>query len=244
MHHLLIAVALLSFVVLDLTFVSYSGTPSAALAFAVLSYTTMLLLSSSAGTYAGQSGLFNGMAQPRGVPVPVRVVLAAFVPVALLLILAYLQELDSLIEPREFVRLGSTFVVFWLLSALALVGAFLGFFWPRTGPLESVLVGGIVVFAQSLLSHATVQASREVLQLSLYTWMVWITVCLVGAWAGMVMRQGIEYYFTRAGILLSEQPAFQEAGQAQGDSSFPAESRPEPRLENPGFLNHTDEPDD
>lgn len=240
MHHLLIAVALLSFVVLDLTFTSYSGTPSAALAFAILSYTSMLLLTSSAGTYAGQSGLFNGMAQPRGVPAPARLVLAAFVPVALLLMLAYLQQLDSLIEPREIVRLGSTFIVFWLLSALALAGAFLGFFWPRTGPLESVLVGGIVVFAQSLLSHATVDAGRETIQLSLYTWMVWITVCLVGAWAGLVMRQGIEYYFVRAGILQPGQPGHfdsEEPGQAQKDSDFP----PEPRLENRPL---PDEPDE
>ena len=38
MHHLLIAVALLSLVGLDLIFVSFSHTPSAALTFAVLSY--------------------------------------------------------------------------------------------------------------------------------------------------------------------------------------------------------------
>ena len=240
MHHLLIAVALLAFVVLDLTFISYSGSPSAALAFAILSYTAMLLLSTSAGTYAGQSGLFNGMAQPRGVPILARLVLAAFVPVALLLILAYLQELDSLIEPREIVRLGSTFVVFGLLSSLALVGAFLGFFWPRTGPLESVLVGGMVVLAQGFLSHATVDAGRETIQLSLYTWMVWITVCLVGAWAGMVMRQGIEYYFARAGFIQPIQLDTEEPGQALDDSDFPFE----PRLENPGFLNQPHDPSD
>lgn len=235
MHHLLIAVALLSFIALDLTFISYSGTPSAALAFGIISYTCLLMLSSSAGTYAGQSGLFNGMAEPRGVPIPARMVLAAFVPVALLLVLAYLQELDSLVEPREIIRLGSTFAVFWLLTALTLVGAFLGFFWPRTGPLESVVVGGIVVLAQSLLSHATVGSGRETLQLSLYIWMVWITVCLVGAWAGMVMRQGIEYYFIRAGML---QPAMEdEMGEDAGEPDFSTE----PRLENHGL---PDQPND
>ena len=231
MHHLLIAVALLSFVVLDLTFVSYSGSSSAALAFAILSYTSMLLLSASAGNYAWQSGLFNGMAQPRGVPMPARLLLAAFVPVALLLALAYLQELNSLIEPQEIIRLGSTFVVFWLLSSLALVGAFLGFFWPRTGPLESVVVGGIVVFAQALLSQATVDAGRETIQLSLYTWMVWITVCLVGAWAGMVMRQGMEFYFARAGITHTGRLDSEELSQAPEDPDFSSAPRPEPRLE-------------
>lgn len=230
MHHLLIAVALASFIVLDLVFISYSDTPNAALAFAVLSYTTLLLLSTSAGSYAAQSGLFNGMGQPKGVPIPARVVFAAFVPVALLLTLAYLQELDSLVEPREIVRLGSTIVIFWLLASLAMVGVFLGFFWPRTGPLESVLVGGIVVLAQSLLSQATVDAARETIQMSLYNWMVWITLCLMGAWAGMVMRQGIEYYFARDGVI---HPTPEEAGDAQDDPRFPDASRLEsPILEN------------
>ena len=49
-----------------------------------------------------------------------------------------------------------TFAVFWLLTALALVGAVLGFIWTRTGALEAVLVGGLVVTAQSLLSWAKV----------------------------------------------------------------------------------------
>ena len=243
MHHLLIAVALFSFVVLDLTFIYYSGTPSAALAFAIISYTCMLLLSSSAGNYAGQSGLFNGMAQPRGVPIPARLVLAAFVPVALLLILAYLQELDGLIGPREIVRLGSTFAVFGLLSSLALVGAFLGFFWPRTGPLESVVVGGIVVLAQSLLSHATVDAGRETIQLSLHTWMVWITVCLVGAWAGIVMRQGIEFYFARGGAIHPGELDLDGHGQALDDSAYDSGPRAEARLENPELVNQPDVPD-
>jgi len=237
LHHLLIAVALISFIVLDVTFISYSDTPSAALAFGILSYSTLLLLSSSAGSYAGQSGLFNSLVQPRGVPMPARLVLAAFVPVALLFILAYLQELDSLVEPREIVRLGSTFAVFWLLSSLALVGAFLGFFWPRTGPLESVVVGGIVVLAQGLLSHATVDAGRATIQLSLYTWMVWITVCLVGAWVGLVMRQGIEYYFERAGMLLPVVPVAEETIDAPDGSDY----QNEPRLETPRSLSQPEE---
>ena len=230
MHHLLIAISLISFIVLDLIFVSYSDTPSAALAFAILSYSTLILLSASAGSYAGQSGLFNEMAQPRGLPIPARVVLAAAVPVALLLILTYLQEVDRLVDPSEIVRLATTLTVFWLLSALALVGTFLGFFWPRTGPVESVLVGGLVVLAQSLLSQATLGVGREAIQMSLYTWMVWITVCLVGAWAGMVMRQCIEYYFVREGIL---GPELEEDGQPLGWTQDDSELSPEPSLENP-----------
>lgn len=230
MHHLLIAVAIFSFVSLDLVFVTYSDTPSAALVFGILSYSSMLLLSASAGTYAGQSGLFNALAQPKGAPLPARIVLAAAVPVALLFTMAYLQEVDSLVEPREIVRLGTTLAVFWLLAALALAGAFLGFFWPRTGPLESVVVGGLTVLAQGFFSHTTVDAGREAIQLSLYTWMVWITVCLAGAWAGMVMRQGIEYYFTQSGVL---QTSPEGAGQSFGllldnEDSEPSEVPCEP----------------
>ena len=69
------------------------------------------------------------------------------------------------------------------------MGAVLGFLWPRTGALEAVLVGGSVVLAQSLLSWTKVDANREALQLTLYTWMVWVSVCLIGAWVGITLRQ-------------------------------------------------------
>ena len=58
--------------------------------------------------------------------------------------------------------------------------------------------------------------------------MVWITVCLVGAWVGMVMRQGIEYYFERAGMLL---PVLEETGEATGELNSPYD----PRLETHGL---------
>ena len=174
MHHILIAVALLSFLALDLIFVSYSGTPSAALVFGLLSYTILLLLSASAGNLAHQTAKHKNSLESRVVASSVRPVLAALIPVTLLLILTFIRDLDSIIDPREAVRLGSTFAVFWLLASLALVGAVLGFVWPRTGALEAVTVGGLVVLAQSLLSRVTLAADRESLQLALYTWMIWI----------------------------------------------------------------------
>ncbi len=61
------------------------------------------------------------------------------------------------------------------------MGAVLGFLWPRKGALEAVLVGGLVVLSQSLLSWAKVDASREAIQMALYTWMVWVSVCPIGA---------------------------------------------------------------
>jgi len=202
LHHVLIGVALLAFLALDLIFVNYSDTPDAALAFAILSYTILLLLSASAGTLAHQPANYKNSLESalesQGVPALVRPVLAASVPVGLLLILTFIRDLDSLIDPREAVRLGSTFAVFWLLTSLALVGTVLGFFWPRTGALEAVMVGGLVVLAQSLLSRVTLGADRESLQLALYTWMIWISVCLIGAWVGMVLRQTIEHYWDLA----------------------------------------------
>ena len=118
MQHVLIGVALLSFLVLDLVFVSYSDTSSAALAFGLLSYTTLLLLSAWAGTLTNPAADYENPLESLGVPGILRPVLAAVIPVALLLILAFLREMDSLIDHREAVSLGSTFTVFWLLTAL------------------------------------------------------------------------------------------------------------------------------
>ena len=138
MHHLLIAVALLSLVGLDLIFVSFSDTPSAALTFAVLSYVILLLLSVSAGTLI-QPPKDNGaslglLPEPGPLGFVVRALLASLVPVVLLLVLAFMPDQDNPFGPSESVQLGSTFAVFWLLMSLALVGTVLGFLWPRTGP--------------------------------------------------------------------------------------------------------------
>lgn len=230
MHHVLIGVALLSFLALDLIFVNYSGTSSAALAFALLSYAILLLLSASAGNLADPTSDYKNPMESQGVPGPVRPVLAAIIPVSLLLILAFIRGLDSLIDPQEAVRLGSTFAVFWLLTALALVGAVLGFMWPRTGALESVVAGGLVVLAQSLLSRVTVAADRESLQLALYTWMVWITVCLIGAWVGMVMRQTIEYHWSQgdqAETIFSPQHDVAGTGEAEWEEDAGSQAPPE-----------------
>ena len=127
-----------------------------------------------------------------------KILMAALIPVVLLVVLAFIPDLDDPLDPSETVQLGSTFAVFWLLMSLALVGAVLGFIWPRTGALEAVLVGGLVVLAQSLISWAKVDASREAVQLALHTWMVWVSICLIGAWLGFTLRQIGDFYLFQA----------------------------------------------
>lgn len=197
MRHLIIAAALLAFAGLDVVFVEFSDTPTAALMFALLSFIILLMLSGAAGVYGDEpesNAAFPGQPRaPLGRPgsqlVLRRIFLAALVPVAFLLLLAYIPDLDDPLNPSATVQLGSTFAVFWLLMSLALAGAALGYLFPRTGTLEAVLSGGVVVLAQSLLSWAKADAGRDAIQLALYTWMVWITICLIGAWVGFSLRQ-------------------------------------------------------
>ena len=203
MHHLLIAVALLSLVGLDLIFVSFSDTPSAALTFAVLSYVILLLLSVSAGSLVqppGDNGVSLGiLPEPGPLGFVLRALLASLVPVILLLVLAFMPDQDNPFGPSASVQLGSTFAAFWLLMSLALVGTVLGFLWPRTGAGQAVVVGALVVLVQGLLSWATVDASREAILLALYTWMVWVSLCLVGAWVGLILRRISDLYLYQAG---------------------------------------------
>ena len=56
LRHLIIGSALLVFVALDVVFVEFSETPSAALVFSVLSYLILLLLSGAAGRLPLKSG--------------------------------------------------------------------------------------------------------------------------------------------------------------------------------------------
>ena len=203
MHHMLIALALLTLVGLDLIFVSYSDTSAAALTFAVLSYVILLLLSVSAGGFAQPDedhALIQGPLQDPGpVGLMLRALVAAFIPVVLLLVLALMSDLDDPFAPSEAVQLGSTFVVFWLLMSLTLVGVVLGFLWPRAGPSQAVIAGAVVVLVQGLLSWTIADASREAIQLALYTWMVWVSLCLVGAWAGLILRHISDLYLQQPG---------------------------------------------
>ena len=52
-----------------------------------------------------------------------------------------------------------------------------------------MIVGGLVVPIQGLLIWAKVDASCQDLQLALYPWMVWVSVCLIGAWVGLLLRE-------------------------------------------------------
>ena len=194
----MIAVALLATVGLDLIFVSFSDAPAAALTFALLSYVIMLLLSGSASGYASEPEDYTTFLNPlvrHGLSgFLARVLLAYTVPMVLLLLIAFIPDLDDPLVPNDTVQLGSTFAVFWLLMSLGLVSAVLGFLWPRTGPVQAVLVGGLVVMTQSLLSWAKADASRDSLLLALYTWMVWVSICLIGAWVGLILRQISDFY--------------------------------------------------
>ena len=97
-----------------------------------------------------------------------RLLLAYSVPAVLLLLVAFLPDLDGPLAPNATVQLGSTFAVFWLLMSLALVGVVQGFLWPHSGVSQAVIVGGLVVATQGLLSWAKVDASWQNLQLALY----------------------------------------------------------------------------
>ena len=202
MHHLLIAVALLASVALDLIFVSFSDAAAAALAFAILSYGIMLLLSGSAIGYVQQGADYTTFLRPLLGLGPqgfiIRVLLAYCAPAVLLLVVAFIPDLDDPLIPNATVQLGSTFAVFWLLMSLGLVGVVLGFLWPRTGPFQAVVVGGLVVLTQGLLGWAKADASRESLQIALYTWMVWVSICLIGAWLGLMLRQISDFNLDRA----------------------------------------------
>ena len=205
MRHLIIAAALLAFAGLDVAFVEFSDTPTAALMFAFLAFVILLVLSGAAGGYAEEPEHKVALEsqQPGTLEGPGsrifrctfrrtflgRILLASLIPVVFLLLLAFIPDLDDPLNPSATVQLGTTFAVFWLLMSLALAGAVLGFLFPRTGTLEAVLAGGVVVLAQSLLSWAKADAGRDAIQLALYTWMVWVTICLIGAWVGFTLRR-------------------------------------------------------
>ena len=190
MHHLLIAVALLAAVGLDLIFVTFSDEPSAALTFALLSYFIMLLLSGSYVPDMPDYTTFLGPLVREGIQGFVsRLLLAYSVPAVLLLLVAFIPSLADPLTPSATVQLGSTLAVFWLLMSLGLVGVVQGFLWPHSGVFQAVIVGGLVVLTQGLLSWAKVDAGRKELQLALYTWMVWVSICLIGAWVGLLLRE-------------------------------------------------------
>ncbi len=202
MRHLMIAIALLAFAALEVIFVEFSDTAAAALVFAATSFFVLLLLGGSAGSFGREpedyTRFFGPLLGPGLKGFLIRIALASAIPLALLVALAYIPDLDDPMDPNETVQLGSTLAVFWLLMSLALVGAVLGFLWPRSGALDAVVVGGVVVVAQSLLSWVKVDASREAVQLALYTWMVWVSICLIGAWVGFALRQISDHYVYQA----------------------------------------------
>jgi hypothetical protein len=107
----------------------------------------------------------------------------------MLLAVAYLPKLGNPVRPGETIVLGTSFAKCWLFMALGLAGAVLGFLWPRNRGSEALVVGGLVVLAQSLLSWAKVGSGRDALQLQLNTWMARVSGGLIGSGSGLTMRQ-------------------------------------------------------
>ena len=69
---------------------------------------------------------FSPLLGPGRFGVLTRLGLATLIPLALLLLLVYIPDLDDPLDPSETVQLGSTFAAFWLLMSLALAGGGLG----------------------------------------------------------------------------------------------------------------------
>ncbi|MFQ6027023.1 MAG: hypothetical protein ACE5Q6_05980 [Dehalococcoidia bacterium] len=190
MRHLMILIALLAVAGLDLIFVTYSPTAPSALTFAVLAFLILLLLSVSAGSQAKSTADFTGFLRPwlsMGFSgFLVRLGVGTLIPLVFLLAASFVPDIDG---PLEAVELGRTLSIFWLVATLALVGAALAFLSPRTGIFEAVLVGGLIVLARSVISWVKVDADREVLQLALFGQMIWPSMCLIGAWVGLALRE-------------------------------------------------------
>ena len=85
--------------------------------------------------------------------------LAYSVPAVLLLLVAFLPELEDPLTPNATVQLGSTFAVFWLLMSLVLAGVVQGSLRPHSRIFQAVIVAGLVVATKGLLSRAKVYAS-------------------------------------------------------------------------------------
>ncbi|MBM3943603.1 MAG: hypothetical protein FJ316_11955 [SAR202 cluster bacterium] len=203
MQHIMIALGLLGAFGLDVVFIHFSGNAAAGLTFAVLGFAILLLLSASAGSFSPVSSkqpltLALGSLLGQG-PVGTlgRVMLGSCIPVLLMLAVVYIPDLDRSIAPSHAIRLGATAATFGLLASLTLAGVVLGFLWPRSGPFESVLVGGMVILDYGMLSWGTVGVSREALQLALYDLMVWPMLCLIGAWVGFSLRRLAERFASR-----------------------------------------------
>ena len=190
MRHLIILVALLAVAGLDLIFVSFSPTAQSALTFAVLAFLIMLLLGVTAGSQAKSAVDFTGFMGPwvgRGVAgFLTRLGLGLLIPLALLLVFFLVPSLNLPVETVDLIRNLS---VFWMVTTLALAGAALAFFWPRNGIFEAVLVGGLIITASSLISWLKTDAGREQMQLALFGQMLWPSVCLIGAWVGLGLRE-------------------------------------------------------
>lgn len=192
LRHLIIAAALLVFVGLDLVFVSFSNTPPAALVFAIISFLILALMAASAGSFSGEDedpGHLLRWVLPDPLGSLKRVLLAWIVPALLAAAVAFVPSLSDPREINSTVQLGSVMAIFWLLASLGLVGTVLGFLWPRTGLFDAVVVGGLLVVFQVFLTWARLDTARSGLLIGLFNLMLWVSLCLIGAWLGTILRQ-------------------------------------------------------
>lgn len=198
MRHLMIALALLAVLGLDVVFIHFSGTATAAVTFAMLGFLILLLFSSTAGSFAAQEGDQDLLPEqvpimgPGLVDMAGRVLLGACLPVLLMLAVVYIPQLDRSLVPSQAIRLGTTAATFSLLVSLPLAGVVLGFLRPRSGALEAVLVGGVALADYGLLGWATLGMDGDSIRLALFDLMLWPMLALVGAWLGMFLRQVLQ----------------------------------------------------
>lgn len=193
LHHFLIGFALVVFFVLDVFFVEFSNTPLAAFTFAIISFLILASLAIFAGGFdvepeESSVSLIAWLA-PDPVGSIARSLIAAAIPGIVVVVFTFLPELENLIINDEALQITFVFSLFWILASLALTGVVLGFIWPRTGLFEAVLAGTLVVLVQGLVTWARVGPPWEVMQLALFNLMIWVSICLAGAWVGVALRE-------------------------------------------------------
>ena len=199
MHHFLIGFALVVFFALDVVFVNFSNTPSAAMTFAIISFLILASLAIFAGGFGvepeEESNALIAWLAPDPVGSMTRSLIAAVIPAIVVLVFTFLPDLENLIVNDDAIQIAFVFSLFWILASLALTGVVLGFIWPRTGLFEAVLAGTLVVLVQGLATWASVSPPWESLQLALFNLMIWVSICLGGAWVGVALREHSDSQF-------------------------------------------------
>ena len=141
---------------MDVVFVNFSNTPTAALAFGIISFLILALVAILAGGFGvdleAESIPLIAWLLPNPLGSLVRTLAAAAAPTILVVVFTFLPDLEDLIANIHALQITMVFSLFWIMASLALVGVVLGFIWPRTGLFEAVLAGTLVVLMQGLVT--------------------------------------------------------------------------------------------